>query len=270
MEGQLFYMRSPLFVLCAVSVGLFAAAAIGFAVGLKSRDRTEDKSEIGTIQASILGMLGLLLGFTFAIASSRYDSRRVLAIDEANALGTTFMRAQTLPEPHRRILSDSLRRYVDLRVRAAPLTKNPAKLTMLRSQTEQLQQTIWRQTTVLARQRDTDITAAFVESLNETINLYATRVATYYARVPNTILWTLLYISVAAVGIVGYGFGLAGQRGWLVMAMLSLIVAAVVVMIVDLDRPEAGPTRISQQTMADLRRNLSGYQDGAHAQGPKE
>ena len=259
MDGHLFYTRSPLFVLIAVSLVLFGAAMIGSAIGRRQRDRVQDGSQIGTIQASLLGILGLLLGFTFAVASARYDTRRVLAIDEANALGTTFMRAQTLPEPYRSAISSDLSRYIDLRARASLPQSDEGQLAHYHKQALRLQNAIMKKAAAVGRAYQNDIVALFVESVNESVNLYATRIATYYARVPETILWILLCISIAALGMVGYGFGLTGQQGWIVMSLVAVVVAAVIVMIVDLDRPEAGPTRISQQTMLDLKNSISGY-----------
>lgn len=260
MEVHPFYTYSLLVVQCIVSFVLLASALVGYSLARLSRQRTADTSEIGTIQASMLGMLGLLLGFTFAVASSRYDTRRVLAIDEANALGTTFMRTQMLPEPYRTSISKELRDYIDLRLRAASVLGDQTALAGVKRETEKLQQTIWKQATAMARKHDTPISAVFVTSLNQSIDLYASRVATFYARVPSIILWILLCIAIAALGMVGFGFGIGGQRDWLVMAVVSIMVASVIVMIVDLDRPEAGPTRISQQTMVDLKNSLSGYQ----------
>ncbi len=259
MESQLFYSQSPLVVLITVSLILFLSASIGSAIGRRSRDRIEDKSQVSTIQASLLGILGLLLGFTFAVASSRYDSRRLLAIDEANALGTAFMGAQMLPEPHRTKLSDDLQRYI--RLRASPLAvQTGPRLSRVKKQTEQAQHVIRRHAIALARERDTEITSIFIDSLNQSLELYSSRVATYYARVPNTILWILLCIAIVGLGMVGYGFGMVGQQGWLVMGLVSVTVAAVMVMIVDLDRPEAGPTRTIVQTMTDLKNSLPNYQ----------
>jgi len=259
MAAHPFYNHSLWLVQCLISLALFAAALIGYFVGRPESRRANDQNVVGLVQTSMLGILGLLLGFTFAVASERYEARRVLAIDEANALGTTYMRAQFLPEPYRTVISTDLRRYIELRARAASLVHDLRTLNVMRSQTERLQQRIWREATAVGRVHDTDITSTFVESLNQSIDLYASRVATYYARVPATILWILLAIAIVAVGMVGYGFGLAMHRGWLTMALVAITVAAVMVMIVDLDRPEAGPTRISQQTMMDLSNSLSGY-----------
>lgn len=261
MEGQLFYTQRPILVLVEAGLILFVSAVIGAIIGRRSAERSEGKSQIGTIQASVLGILGLLLGFTFAIASSRYDTRRVLAIDEANALGTSFMRAQMLPEPHRTAIARSLSRYIDLRVRALSIRRfDLGKQATLKEHTERLQQTIWRQAAVAGRENNNEMTSLFISSLNDSIDLYASRTATFFARVPDTILWTLLCIAIIALGMVGYGFGLAKEQGWLVMALVSVMVAAVMVMIVDLDRPEAGPTRVSQETILNLRKNLNGYE----------
>ena len=208
----------------------------------------------------MLGVLALMLGFTFSVAFNRYDTRRMLAIDEANAIGTTFMRAQTLPEPYKTNLSNMLRRYVDLRVQSASVLNDHDQLLKLRRDTEELQQAMWRQAARVAKSNPTPVVAVFEQSLNKSIHLYASIVALFFARVPDTILWILALIAIASLGIVGYGFGLVGQRSWLMMALVAIIVSAVIVMIVDLDRPEAGPTRVSHQSMVDLRQSLSGFE----------
>jgi hypothetical protein len=244
----------------ATSLILTAAALAGFLIGHKTSQRVTDRSQIGAIQASILGLLALLLGFTFGVASSRYDVRRVLAVDEANALGTTFMRAQMLPEPYRTSISDMLRHYIDLRIQTASVLGNPSKTRKIMKETEELQQAIWKQATAVARKDSSVITGLFVSSLNESIDLYSSRVAVFLTRVPSTILWILACIAIVALAVVGYGFGLIGQRSWLAIALMPVVIAAVIVMIVDLDRPEAGPTRVSQQSMIDLRNSLSGFE----------
>lgn len=259
LEEHLFYSYNLLIVLAAISIVLMATAVLGFMLGRRAKQGEGDLSEIGAIQASVLGLLALMLGFTFATASARYDTRRELAVNEVNAISTTFLRAQTLPEPYRTNLSRQLRDYVDLRLQSASQLDNIGELVKTRRNTERLQQVMWRQAAEVAREYPTDITGLFEESMNESIDLYSSRVASYFARVPPTILWILTLMALASLGIVGYGFGLAGQRKWLIMALLSLIVAVVIVMIVDLDRPEAGPTRISYQGMVDLKNSMEGY-----------
>lgn len=261
MEQQLFYRQSPWLVLTITSIALFLAALAGYHIGIWRRGQVGDGSLIGTVQASMLGMLALLLGFTFAVASSRYDARRVLAVDESNALGTTFLRAQMLPEPYRTDISDMLRKYVDLRISTRSYVDNPGKVMAARRETEDLQQQIWKQAVGVAKvDPHSVITGLFVNSLNESIDLYSSRTELFLARVPAFILWILSFIAIAAFVITGYSFGLAGQSSPVVVALMSLMVAAVIVMIVDLDRPAVGPTQISQQTLVDLRNSLSGFE----------
>jgi hypothetical protein len=260
MEYHLFYAQSPLVVLIAMSIILMATALLGFWIGRVTRQRVVDKSVVGVIQASVLGLLALMLGFTFQAASARYDTRRALAIDEANALKTTFLRAQTLREPYRTNISNMLRDYVDLRLQMVSASNNTNKAKLVKLETEELQQAMWKQATGIAIEDPSDITGLFLESLNDSIDLYSARIEWFRSRVPDTILWILAFISCSALGIVGYGFGIAGQKSWLIMALVSILIAAVIVMIVDLDRPLTGPTRVSQQSMLDLRDSLSGFE----------
>ena len=260
MDAHPFYAHSTWSVLIVTSLVLMAAALVGFLIGRLTYRQIVDKSQVSTIQASVLGLLALMLGFTFGVASTRYDSRRILAVNEANALGTTFMRAQMLPKPYKTRISGMLRHYIDVRLKTVSAINNLATARELRKETEQLQREIWGQAVGAARQDSSPITALFVTSLNESIDLHASRIAEFLARVPSTIMWILISIAIAAVGLVGYGLGIIGQRSWLVMALVSVIIAAVMTMIVDLDRPEAGPTRVSQQSMVDLRNSLSGFE----------
>lgn len=261
MEQQLFYRLTPLPLFTLVAVVLFLAALAGFCIGQRRRRQVGDGSLIGTVQASMLGMLALLLGFTFAVASSRYDARWGLVVDEANAVGTTFMRAQTLPEPYRTNISDMLRDYIDLRLEIVSYAGDIDKVMAIRRETEELQQRMWGQAVAMARDDPRSVvTGLLITSLNQSIDLYSTRTTWFLARVPVTILWILSFIAIAAFVITGYSFGLAGQRSAVVVALMSLMVAAVIVMIVDLDRPAVGPTTISQRSLMDLRNSLSGFE----------
>lgn len=262
MERHLFYTGSLWAVLTVLSIVLATTAVVGYCIGQRARQRGVDQSQTAAIQGSTLGLLALMLGFTFGAASARYDTRRELMIAEANAIGTTFLRAQTLPQPYRDDLSDMLGRYVDLRLRSLRRLDRPGELKNVQRDTSRLQRAMWAKAAAVSREHPSDITGLFEESLNESIDLFSSRVASFTMRVPDVIMWVLALIAVVALGMVGYGFGVAGQHGWLIMALLSFVVALVIVMIVDLDRPEAGPTRVSQQTMIDLKQSIADYPQG--------
>jgi hypothetical protein len=255
-----FYSISAWLLLLTVTAVLLAAGLAGLLVGRAMRQRDAGASQLGTIQASMLGLLALILGFTFSVASSRYDARRLLCVEEANALGTTYLRAQTLPEPYRADLSKLLSR---LRLRTPPAINDPIRSTRILRQADRLQQEMWGQASALARDNPSPVKAVFLTSLNESIDLSASRKAAYFARVPATILWILSFIAFVVMALIGYGFGLSGQRGLALLALVSLLIAVVVVMIVDLDRPYGGPTRIGQEPMLDLRSSLTGYEQAS-------
>src|SRR5262245_17809846 len=105
-------------------------AEIGFRVGLRLHRAKDEprRSQIGGVQGAVLGLLGLLLGFTFAMGVSRYDTRRNLVLKEANAVGTTWLRAGFLPEAHRAPVKELLTRYVDLRLKYQTQAGDPVKL----------------------------------------------------------------------------------------------------------------------------------------------
>ena len=154
MEGYLFYGQRAFFVFIEMSIVLIAAALMGFAFGRVISRRVEDRAQVGAVQASVLGLLALMLGFTFAAASTRYDARRLLGVDEANALGTTFLRAQTLPEPYRTTMSRMLHDYIDLRAESISLSSDTKKLMRIKGETEKLQQEMWGQAASAARRRN--------------------------------------------------------------------------------------------------------------------
>jgi hypothetical protein len=117
-DDELFYNLNLLLIFLVSTGALLLFTELGFLLGRKAGRTTSDRarSQIGAIQAAILGLLALLLGFTFAMAMSRFDIRKQLVLDEANAIGTTYLRTQLLPEPQRQELAELLRRYVRVRL----------------------------------------------------------------------------------------------------------------------------------------------------------
>lgn len=260
MQGNLFYRNSPIVVLLLTTAILLIAAHIGFLLGRKTRSGILDNPQYEIIQTSVIGLLALLLGFTFSSAMFRFDSRRVLVVKESNALGTTFLRSFMQPEPYRSRLVSQLADYIDLRAKTRDDINNRDDLIKLRAETETKQHLIWKETTALAREYPNSvITALLVSSLNDAIDAYALRIEAYHAQVPTVILWILAAISVLTLAFIGYGFGPANRHNWVTTLLLSLLIALVIVMIVDLDRPLAGPTAVSQQSMIDLRDFADNY-----------
>jgi hypothetical protein len=237
---------------------MLAFAETGFRLGLRlhvAKD-TARKGQIGGIQGAALGLLGLLLGFTFAMAVQRYDTRRGLVLQEANAVGTTYLRASLLPDAHQAPVKDLLRRYVDIRLEYWPLVDDPAMFVEGRRLIADMQTELWKHATEAAKEAPNDITASFIESLNETIDTDAERIAAMRAGIPGGV-WLLLIV-VAAFGCVttSYGAGAEGARTKLGSVFLPLLITVVIVLIFDISHPRVGLIRIGQQSLVDLQQSI--------------
>lgn len=217
-------------------------------------------SELSTIQGAMLGLLALLLGFTFSMAITRFEARKQLLLDEVNAIGTTFLRAQVLPEPARQEVSNLLRNYVNVRLESSHYLVDQGKINHLAEDTGRLQRQLWSQATALGEKDSRSVPAGlFISSLNEMIDLYAKRLTALGNHVPEIIIILLYFIAVAAFGLMGYSSGAGGRRNFFTTLIASISIAAVILVIIDLDRPYRGLIRVSQKQMIELRESLAKY-----------
>jgi hypothetical protein len=181
-----------------------------------------------------------------------------LVVDEANAIGTTYLRAKALPEPKSSEIQELLRKYVALRVKIAKITDvTPEKIREVDNLTKQLHSLIWSHAAALARESPNPIVSVFLQSLNEMIDLHTKRLAAFRNRVPFSIYLVLFIVSGITLCLVGYYFGTGRQKRRILSAMLALLVATVMWLILDLDHPARGLIRASQQGLIDLHQDLS-------------
>jgi len=242
--------------LATVAVVLLAVEG-GFRLGQYRRRRSEqeDKPPVGEMVAATLALLAFMLAFTFGLAASRFDVRRGLVIDDANAIGTTYLRAGLLPEPHRSDVRSLLREYVDVRLEAV----QPGKLSRSIGRSEELHARLWAHAVAVEEKNPGSIVVGlFIASLNEVIDLHAKRLALGVRnRIPGTIWAALSFVTIIGTSVMGYHAGLAGSGRSLALLALVLAFSAVVTLIADLDRPQEGLLRVSQQTMIDLQKTLA-------------
>lgn len=227
----------------------------GYRIGrFRSSREHEMETPVGEMVTATLGLLAFILAFTFGLAASRFDTKRQLLVDEANAIGTTYLRAAMLPERGDEIRA-LLRTYADVRVAAIA----PGKLGESIRRSEDLQARLWEQTVPIALQHpDSVIVGLFVQSLNEVIDLHTKRLtAALRNRIPLAI-WAALYgISVFSFAAMGYHSGLIGTRRSLVIAVVAFTFSVVIVLIADLDRSQEGFLKVSPQVLIDLRRSMT-------------
>src|ERR1051325_5800976 len=136
-------------------------------------DQLEKESPLGGMVGATLGLLAFMLAFTFGLAGSRFEDRRQVLLSEANAIGTTYLRAAMLPEPMRTETQNLLREYVDIRLEAV---QQPGKLQQALSRSEALHNQLWSLAVAATEKERSPITGLYVESLNEVIDLHATRI----------------------------------------------------------------------------------------------
>lgn len=248
---------SLLVILPAFIVVTLAFYEIGYRIGgwRERRAAGEVAGPTSMIVGSILALMAFLLAIAMGMAADRFDARRALVLQEANAIGTTILRAGYLPEPDSAQLEALLREYVPLRI-VDDQDELPAKI----QRSVEIHDAMWTITEELARESgDRPVVAIFVESLNETIDLHESRItAGLYARVPPTVIWLLVIGVIFSVGMVGYNAGLTERRSMISAVVLAVALSAVIALVVDLDRPSDGIIRTSQQPLIDLRDSLEG------------
>jgi len=259
MLANVFYRLDP-FLVCLVLLALLLVAE---EVGFRSRKRHRpgsqgiDKADFALIPGAALTMLSLMLGFTYVMSEARFETRRQLVIDEANAIGTTYLRAQMLPEPESSEFQELLRQYAALRVEIANMRSyTPETIREADARTKQLHGLLWSQALILANKSHDPVVALFLVSLNETIDVHGERVAALRDRVPFSIFPALFVSSAITMWLVGFYFGMRGLRVRIITTMLALLVATVMWLILDLDQPVRGAIKASQQSVLDLQQDL--------------
>jgi hypothetical protein len=258
MDNSLFN-TTPLSLLLVATVGfVLLAVEIGFRIGVRrvQRSAEERQAPIDAMVSSVLGLLAFLLAFTFGMATSRFDTRKQMVIDDAIAIRAADLRAQLLPEPHRDEIRTLLREYVDIRIQAA---RTPHDLPRLLERADELQDQLWVHAATVGEQTASVPVAAFAQALVQMMDLHSKRVAAdLHNRIPATI-WIALYcVTGLAMAMMGYRSGIAERRSLVATLTLVLAYSVVILLIADLDRQQEGFLRVSQQSMVDLQTRLHG------------
>ena len=251
----------PMWVLFAATIIVVVIAIeAGHRLGDAVHRRSEDEKEppVSAKMAAILGLLAFILVFAFGIVYDRYDNRRELVRNEANAIGTAYLRSDFMSEPDRSKTRKLFREYLDTRIAAAK-SRNFDQTQKVLTESNRIQHQLWDMAVVNAfKDMNSDVAALYIDSLNQVIDIHALRVAVgLQARIPAGI-WLVLYILVF-LGMFGVGYqtAIAGsaRRSW-ATPILAFAFSLVIVLIVSLDRPQSGFITVSQQPLIDLRASM--------------
>ena len=233
---------------------LLLAAEVGYRFGLPLHAAADEarRSQIGAVQAAVLGMLGLLLGFTFSMAVDRYDSRRSLVLEEANTIRTAWLRGGLLPDGHRQPVRDLLRHYVDVRILSPNARQDPQLVAEGLRMGAEIQAKLWQQAESASREAPNDITATFIESLNDMISTGAARMAAARNRIPFGVWLILLIVAAVGCSTSGYAAGVSGVPAPMRNLLLPLLISIVILLTFDLTNERRGIVSVSQQALIDL------------------
>jgi hypothetical protein len=241
------FLVSALFIVVMIELGYLLGKAF------HKRSTEEKESPVSAIAGTILALSAFILAFSFGMVSDRYDARKELVRDQANAIRTAFTRSDFLPSDDyedARLLYDQ---YVALLVDAGSTVGNDDIDEDIR-QTYAIEDELWDMAVRNARlDMNSDVAALYIESINEMISVKATRVAVaVQARLPDG-LWVLLY-GLIALGMIamGYQTAIAESRRTSMMAILAVAFSLVIVLIAALDNPESSYLPVSQQPLIDL------------------
>jgi hypothetical protein len=254
-------LQSPFWLLGVVILGAMVAAAL---IGWRARlwqnstrisSPADDNGETkeGHIVASVLGLLALLTGFTFALALDRFDTRRERVLTEANAIETTYLRTQLLGEPYRSRISSLLQEYADTRIKLA--SARPADQTRLLRRNDWLIVELWKASVAaFPTVKPFDFSSSYIESMNDVIDLDVARKVARKAHVPSEVYLVLLLYQLGTAFVMGYV--LVGRHGRISAILLIVLFSTALLLIIDIDRPTTGWIRESQDPMIEVQNFL--------------
>jgi hypothetical protein len=242
LEISAFYLIDHRLIALGMLALLLAAAEIGYRLGAANVDAPDSlRTLMSGTGAAMLGLLGLLLGFALSMAIARWDTRRDVIVDEANAIGTLSLRAGLLEDPLRGRLREELRAYSDARIALGGSRSDPDALRKARRESEALHVVIWSVVESANRPTTANATlASLISSANELIDLHELRLASVENHLPPALFLLLLALGALSVAFLAWSFGAASHRGRVPMWLLALLIGAVLLLIMDVNRPQRG------------------------------
>jgi len=242
----------PRFLFLISFVVLWLAAEIGVFVGRQFRIHEDSRDDFDIILAATLTLLGLIIGFSFSMATSRYDLRKNYEEAEANAIGTEYVRAGLLPAEVTRNVQDLLGRYLAQRI-LFYTTRDKKQLSQVNAYTTTLQEQLWGTVEDAAVTKPTPLNALVASGMNDVLNSQSYTQAAWLNRIPAA-AWKLMFaIALCCNFLVGYG----ARKPWnALLLILPLVLAIAFFLIADIDSPGSGVIRVMPENLISLSRSI--------------
>ena len=244
---------AAIYVLSALLMLAFCEVGYQFGMRVRTRQDKEGPTSLGPMVGGLLGMLAFVLAFTFSMAASQYDLRKRNVLDEANAIGTVYLRADLLDKQHGMEVKRLLREYVDVRLQGVRGPDLGAAL----ARSVEIQKLLWAQVSQAAQASPSTNTSLVIQSVNDVIDMHEKRVTgALYNRIPGSVWIALIAITALTMITMGMHIGFTGKRRSAAVISLSLAFAMLVTLVVDLNRPQSGLITVGQQAMIDLQSSM--------------
>jgi ABC-type multidrug transport system fused ATPase/permease subunit len=256
---EIMYSQNSALIVSGLFIFMLLTMEFGFRSGRsKQASATEAITQANAVLASMLGLLALLLAFTFSAALQRYENRSQTVVAEANAIGTTYLRAGLLPREMHDEVQALLRQYLDVRIQEGRVDATEPELHQsLLHRATLMEAQLWSHAVRAAEVDGRPVTSGlFIQSLNELIDTYGTRNAALNRHVPEIVLFLMFATIVMTTATLGYASGIAGHRVTLAAFVLVVLIALVVFLVIDLDRPRRGIIQVSQESMLSLQQTI--------------
>jgi len=224
-------------------LGLFIVWRLGLAARRRAAEHQQVAEGIGVVVGGLLGLLAFILGLSLSMAEGRYQERRHLGLQEANAIGTAWLRAHALGGVEGQAIAAELEGYMRQRIAWVVSAQRAEELATLNTQTGAAQARMWGQATALARAKPDAFSVSLINALNETFDLATSQRYAYESRMPPELPWLLLGLTVLGVGAIGYQGGVKDNLVPSVTLVLLTAWSACIVLIVDLATARAGLVR---------------------------
>lgn len=234
---------------------LLLALEGGYRLGgyVQKRWPDQDTTNVNTMVAASLAFLGFLLAFLIGMAVNLFNERLHLVIEEANAIGTTYLRAEYIADPIATESRQLLREYVSQRL---ALTE-PGQFDLAVSRSQEIQDELWNRAVALAKDHPDPVTGLYISALNDLIDLHTERVIIrFYVRVPQSVLVGVYLVAALTLILIGVQGSYSGKRNYLALIIMVLILSVVFLLIIDLNRPNQGLIQVPQKALLDLQQQF--------------
>jgi hypothetical protein len=240
----------------AIALGLLFVVIMALELGFRlSRRHPQPVVNVAALQASVLGLASLLLAFSYSLAESRFDERRLLVVKEANAVGTLYLRTGYMPEDVKYAMRKRLIRYVALHVSAAESVRDRERTRALLAENDRLQGELWSLLQGHMNDIHPTVLLLMTNALNDVIDTSGRRLAASQTRLPSLVLYLLFTAVIASSLLVGYQPG-QEQRNVVHWGIFTVVMVMVMFTLLDLDRPSIGIIRTSLEPLVTLQETL--------------